>query len=167
MVQTPFVKFYEDYKLYLQGPRIPTNTLQLPEILNKELEEHSTEQPPTESSRLTTPLIEPHKLTNIEIHLPQTTKQQKEEFQIVDDDDNAINITKLVIYLVTKAAIAITHSTITTSTIEPNTFKQALKHPQKDYWLEASFKELQQLLTSKTFYFINRSKALKNPITNR
>ena len=42
---------------------------------------------------------------------------------------------------------------------EPTTFKQALNHPQKHHWLPAFFKELQQLLTTQTFYFINRLKA--------
>ena len=40
-----------------------------------------------------------------------------------DDDDNAIDTIELIIYLVTKVVIAIIYSIITTSTIEPNTFK--------------------------------------------
>jgi hypothetical protein len=50
---------------------------------------------------------------------------------------------------------------------EPTTFKQALKHPKKKEWLQASYKELQQLLTTNTFYFIDRLEAKKTPITSR
>jgi len=53
---------------------------------------------------------------------------------------------------------------------EPTIFKQALKHPQKQQWLEGIFSELQQLLTTQTFYFVKRSraqKAGKKPISSR
>ena len=51
--------------------------------------------------------------------------------------------------------------------MEPTTFKQAQKHAEKDRWLQASFKELQQLLATKTFYFVSRKDAQKAPITSR
>jgi hypothetical protein len=75
----------------------------------------------------------------------------------------------LVFYLATKATTA-HYKAIrakATKNSEPTTFKQALKHPQKEEWLEASFKELRQLLTTKTFFFIDRLEAQKTPITSR
>ena len=158
MIQTAFVKFYEDHKLHLQGPLGPTNSLELPEV--------QEEEEPVEDSTEPSPApLAPPKPTNIEVRLPQAPKQYKEEYQVIPDD-SAMDTTELVTYLVTKATATVANST-TTSISEPNTFKQALKHPLKDHWLKASFSELHQLLASKTFYFVDRSRAPKRPITSR
>jgi hypothetical protein len=103
----------------------------------------------------------------VEIRLPQASKAQREEFKVVDD--GAMDTSDLVSYLATKATTVsyIAKKAKATRSSEPTTFKQALKHPQKKEWLEASFKELQQLLATKTFYFVGRSEAQKPPITSR
>jgi hypothetical protein len=103
----------------------------------------------------------------VEIRLPQASKAQREEFKVVDD--GAIDTSDLVSYLATKATTVsyMAKKAKATRSSEPTTFKQALKHLQKKEWLEASFKELQQLLATKTFYFVGRSEAQKPPITSR
>lgn len=101
----------------------------------------------------------------MEIPLPQATKAQREEFKVVD----AIDTSDLVCYLATTTTLECykAYRAKAPKFSEPTTFKQALQHHQKDQWLQASFTEIQQLLTTKTFYFVSRKKALKTPITSR
>ena len=75
----------------------------------------------------------------------------------------------LVCYLATKSTSECykAHRAKAPKSSEPTTFKQALRHPQKDKWLQASFTEIQQLLATNTFYFVSRKDALKTPITSR
>jgi hypothetical protein len=103
----------------------------------------------------------------VEIPLPRATKAQREEFKTVDED--TMDTSNLVSYLAIRATkeCYATGKSKTSKGSEPTTFKQALRHPKKTQWLEAIFKELQQLLSTKTFYFVNRSKARKRPITSR
>jgi hypothetical protein len=81
-----------------------------------------------------------------------------------------MDITELVTHLVTQAAEAAcfkAKGADSSKSNAPNTFKQVLKHPEKDLWLPSFFKEIEQLLKTKTLYFINRSSAPKKPVTNR
>src|SRR4051794_2422687 len=81
-----------------------------------------------------------------------------------------MDTSKLVTYLVAKGAETACYKAKRakgSKSDEPTTFKQALKHPLKAQWLPAFFKELEQLLTTKTFYFVDRSEAPKAPITSR
>jgi hypothetical protein len=192
IIQTSFVKLYENAAAHLQGPVSPVSPLELPDVCEDPeastdpsgtLEStESTERPlePFKPSRVLRPLqqplqplpephatLQPHPAT-VEIPLPQASKAQREEFKRVPDDDT-MDTSDLVSYLATvatekcykaKRAKAPKNS-------EPTTFKQALKHPQKDRWLEGVFKEIQQLLTTRTFYFVKRSKARKKPISSR
>ena len=52
---------------------------------------------------------------------------------------------------------------------EPNTFKQALKSPNKKEWLAAIYQEFDQLVRQYTFAFLDRKKVPKDrrPITSR
>ena len=160
VIQTAFVKFYEDHKPHLQGPVGPTNSLDLPEV--------QEEEEPEEEA--TVPLPEPSALpelplpTKIEVQLPQAPSHYKEDFQVVDSDP--MDLSALVTHLVTKATATVAAISPNGSP-EPNTFKQALNHPLKNHWLKAAFSEIRQLLTTKTFYFIDRLKASKSPITSR
>lgn len=173
VVQTSFIKLYEDTTAHLQGPIGPTNILQLPDVEDSEEPSETrveTVEPPPEPPP-TAPRLPPATgllPTTVEIPLPQATKAQREEYEVVDDD-GAMDTSDLVCYLATKAT-EVCHAAKkakATKNSEPTTFKQALKHPQQKEWLEASFKELQQLLATKTFYFVGRSEAQKPPITSR
>lgn len=63
-----------------------------------------------------------------------------------------MNTSDLVCYLATKATkeYYVTKRAKASKGLEPTTFKQALKHPQKSQQLEVIFKEIQQLLSTKT-----------------
>jgi len=81
-------------------------------------------------------------------------------------DSDPMDLSALVTHLVTKATATVAAISPNGSS-EPNTFKQALKHHLKNHWLKAAFSEIRQLLTTKTFYFGDRSEASKSPITSR
>ena len=154
------MKFYEDHKSHLQGPVGPTNSLDLPEVQEEEEPEEEATVP------LLEPLVPPELPLpiKIEVQLPQAPNHYKEDFQVVDSDP--MDLSALVTHLVTKATATVAAISPNGSS-EPNTFKQALKHPLKNHWLKAAFSEIRQLLTTKTFYFVDRSEASKSPITSR
>ncbi|KAK4171477.1 hypothetical protein QBC36DRAFT_305251 [Triangularia setosa] len=167
VTQTSFVKFYEDPKTQLAGPLNLVSPLEVVDQFDN-LEDEPDVQPTVEDPvQIPDPGIPaPPTLaapsTTIEITLPQATREQREEFEPIDEMD----CTELISYLVSRFLETLAVQPTATSS-EPNTFKQALKHPNKDQWLQAAFTELQQLLTTKTLYFVNRSKAKKRLITSR
>ena len=165
VLQTSFIKLYENATTHLQGPISPTNAL--PEITEEDSDQEAPEPDPPPNLLPTPQAPKPFpRPTLVEVQLPQASKAQREEFARVDDD--FMDTSDLVSYLATTATeecYATAKSTAPRP--EPKTFKQALQHPQKDHWLAAIFKEIQQLLSTGTFYFVSRSKARKPPITNR
>ena len=55
------------------------------------------------------------------------------------------------------------------SSLEPNSYKQALNSPNKEEWLKATYKEFDQLVKFYAFSFIEEKDIPKgkNPITSR
>jgi len=96
LVQTSFIKLYEDTTAQLLGSNSLTNTL--PSLLDTdtELSKSLPEPPPEPPPR---PILRP--TTTVEIPLPQATKAQREEFKQVDID--AMDTSDLVCYLATKS----------------------------------------------------------------
>jgi 5,10-methylene-tetrahydrofolate dehydrogenase/methenyl tetrahydrofolate cyclohydrolase len=60
------------------------------------------------------------------------------------ENEDLMDTSNLVLHLANKAfsAAYIANKAKTAKNSEPNTFKQALRYPKKEEWLEASFKEL-------------------------
>ena len=168
VIQTSFIKLYErpeqqtttPPKLALPMPPTepspPVTTEHLPPVATEPL-------PPVATEPLPPAATEPN-LPEIEIPLPQATKQQREEFQRFDDE---MDTSELITHLVALAHNYRSDKTSSRDLLEPKNFKEALKHPEKEHYLQASFTELKQLLITKTLYFVKRSEARKSPITSR
>ena len=123
VVQTSFIKLYEDATAHLQGPMGPTNAL--PSLLDTE---EATELPDP-------PILPPQpqlRPVTVEIPLPQASKAQREEYQTVDLE--AMDTSDLVCYLATKSAEECYKASKAKAPkgSEPTTFKQAQKHAEKD-----------------------------------
>lgn len=104
---------------------------------------------------------QPRPQQRLEVPIPTVKPGEKDDFVPYDENDEPIeddqpmpDVASLIYHLVHQVS-------------EPNTLKQALKSAESQQWIQASLKELRQLLQKGTFRFIPRSLLKKKPITCR
>jgi len=159
VIQTSFIKLYENPYTHLQGPQGPTNALDLPNTTKNTKDQNPNYDgpPPETPTKFTPPTALPRKLAQlptitygpsespigarprpitVKIPIPQATKTQRKEFKQIEVEPMDTT-TDLVNHLVNEATKQIKLSghynpPELTKDSKPKSFKQILKHPLKD-----------------------------------